>query len=210
MVGAGPQELKDVASALYSGMNGISRRQYVVRIIMQPFSFQTTRSVLSEVGATEKIGSIVAEMGCKKVAFITDQMILDLGLAAPALASLEKAGVGVWTFSDVIADPPEDMILSAVDAARAEGVDGVVSVGGGSSMDTAKLVSVLVQSDQPLSEMYGVGLVKGERLPLVLVPTTAGTGSEVTSLSIVTTGTSEKRASVHHSCSRIGRSSMLS
>jgi hypothetical protein len=64
MVGAGPQELKDVASALYSGMNGISRRQYVVKIIMQPFSFQTTRSVLSEVGATEKIGSIVAEMGC--------------------------------------------------------------------------------------------------------------------------------------------------
>jgi alcohol dehydrogenase class IV len=193
MVGAGPQELKDVASALYSGMNGISRRQYVVRIIMQPFSFQTTRSVFSEVGATEKIGSIVAEMGCKKVAFITDQMILDLGLAAPALASLEKAGVGVWIFSDVIADPPEDMILSAVDAARAEGVDGVVSVGGGSSMDTAKLVSVLVQSDQPLSEMYGVGLVKGERLPLVLVPTTAGTGSEVTPLSIVTTGTSEKK-----------------
>ena len=160
---------------------------------MQSFSFQTTKSVLSEVGATEKIGGIMADMGCKRVAFITDQIILDLGLAAPALASLERAGVGVWTFSEVVADPPEDMILRAVEAARREGIDGVVSVGGGSSMDTAKLVAVLVGSEQPLDEMYGVGLVKGGRLPLVLAPTTAGTGSEVTPIAVVTTGTSEKK-----------------
>lgn len=160
---------------------------------MQSFSFQTTRSVLSEIGATERVGGIMADLGCRKVAFITDQVILDLGLAKPALDSLAKAGVGVWIFSDVVADPPEEMVLAAVDAARRERIDGVVSVGGGSSMDTAKLLAVLAQSDQPLEEMYGVGLVKGERLPLVLAPTTAGTGSEVTPLSIVTTGSAEKK-----------------
>ena len=96
-------------------------------------------------------------------------------------------------FSDVVADPLEEMVLAAAATARREGIDGVVSVGGGSSMDTAKLVAVLACSEQPLEEMYGVGLVKGERLPLVLAPTTAGTGSEVTPLSIVTTGTSEKK-----------------
>ncbi len=160
---------------------------------MQPFTFQTTRSVLSEVGATEKIGSLMRDLGCRRVAFITDKMILDLGLAEPALQSLDAAGIGVWTYSDVVADPPEAMVLDAVRQARLEGIDGVVSVGGGSSMDTAKLVAVLVQSDQPLEEMYGVGLVKGGRLPLVLAPTTAGTGSEVTPLSIVTTGASEKK-----------------
>lgn len=160
---------------------------------MQAFSFQTTRSVLSEVGATEKIGGIMSDMGCKKIAFITDQIILDLGLATPALDGLKAAGVDVWTFSDVVADPPEEMILRAVSDAKREGIDGVVSVGGGSSMDTAKLIAVLVGSDQPLAEMYGVGLVKGGRLPLVLAPTTAGTGSEVTPLSIVTTGTNEKK-----------------
>jgi alcohol dehydrogenase class IV len=165
---------------------------------MQSFSFQTTRSVLSEVGATEKIGTIMADMGCRKVAFITDQIILDLGLANPALASLTKAGVKVWTFAEVIADPPEDMILRAVDEARRQGIDGVVSVGGGSSMDTAKLVAVLARSDQPLDEMYGVNLVKGHRLPLVLAPTTAGTGSEVTPISVVTTGTSEKKGVSAH------------
>lgn len=160
---------------------------------MQSFSFQTTRSVLSEVGATEKIGEIMSGLGCRKVAFITDRAILDLGLATPALESLAAAGVDVWTFSDVVADPPEDMVLAAVAEARSQGVDGVVSVGGGSSMDTAKLVAVLVRSEQSLDEMYGVGLVEGDRLPLVLAPTTAGTGSEVTPLSIVTTGSAEKK-----------------
>ncbi|MGI9426670.1 MAG: iron-containing alcohol dehydrogenase, partial [Hyphomicrobiaceae bacterium] len=80
--------------------------------------------------------------------------------------------------------------------ARSENVDGVVSVGGGSSLDTAKLIAVLLNTDQSISDMYGVGLVTGERLPLILCPTTAGTGSEVTPISIVTTGASEKKGVV--------------
>jgi hypothetical protein len=163
---------------------------------MQSFSFQTTRSVLSEVGATAKIGEIMATRGCKKVAFVTDEMILKLGLAEAALAGLKQAGVDVWLFSDVVPDPPEAMILGAIEKARSENVDGVVSVGGGSSLDTAKLIAILLNSDQPIGDMYGVGLVTGERLPLVLAPTTAGTGSEVTPISIVTTGMSEKKGVV--------------
>ncbi len=163
---------------------------------MQSFSFQTTRSVLSEVGATAKIGEIVKDQGCRKVALVTDEMILKLGLAEAALDGLKAAGVDVWLFSAVVPDPPEAMILDAVEKARAEKVDGVVSVGGGSSLDTAKLIAILVNSDQPIGEMYGIGLVSGERLPLVLAPTTAGTGSEVTPISIVTTGSSEKKGVV--------------
>ena len=62
------------------------------------------------------------------------------------------------------------MILAAVEEARRQGVDGVVSIGGGSSLDTAKLIAVLVGSDQAIDDIYGIGLVKGERLPLVLAP----------------------------------------
>lgn len=163
---------------------------------MKSFSFQTTRSVLAEVGATGRIGEIMASRGCKKVAFVTDAMILKLGLAAAALAGFKKAGLDVWVFSEVQPDPPEAMILAAVEQARDEGVDGVVSVGGGSSLDTAKLISVLLNTDQPIAEMYGVNLVRGERLPLILAPTTAGTGSEVTPISIVTTGSNEKKGVV--------------
>lgn len=163
---------------------------------MKSLSFQTTRSVLYEEGATAKIGQIMKDRGCKKVAFVTDAMILNLGLGDAAVSSLAKAGVDVWVFSEVVADPPEEMILNAVDEAMAEGVDGVVSIGGGSSMDTAKLIAVLCNTTQPLSEMYGIGMVKGERLPLILAPTTAGTGSEVTPISIVTTGLAEKKGVV--------------
>lgn len=163
---------------------------------MQPFQFQTTASILSEVGSTEKIGTLMKNMGCTNVAFVTDKIILELGLADAALKGIKDAGLGVHVIDDVVADPPEAMILTAVAEAKAQKIDGVVSVGGGSSMDTAKLIAVLCNSDQPIAEMYGVGLVKGGRLPMILAPTTAGTGSEVTPISIVTTGASEKKGVV--------------
>lgn len=163
---------------------------------MKPFTFQTTKSILSEVGSTAKIGELMKDMGVTKVAFVTDKIILDLGLAEAAIEGIKAAGLGIHIIDEIVPDPPEAMILSAVEAAKKEGVDGVVSVGGGSSMDTAKLIAILVQSDQPIAEMYGVGLVTGGRLPMILAPTTAGTGSEVTPISIVTTGASEKKGVV--------------
>ncbi|RNF33606.1 iron-containing alcohol dehydrogenase [Paracoccus methylarcula] len=163
---------------------------------MQSFSFQTTRSVIAEAGATARIGEILATRGCRKVGFVTDATILELGLADAALDGIERAGLSAWIFSDIQPDPPEEMILNAVRAARGEGVDCVVSVGGGSSLDTAKLIAVLLNTDQPISEIYGVDLVRGERLPLILAPTTAGTGSEVTPIAIVTTGENEKKGVV--------------
>ncbi len=83
-------------------------------------------------------------------------------------------------------------MLAAAEIAREQRIDGVIGLGGGSSMDVAKLIAVLAASDQPLSEMYGVGNVTGKRLPLLQIPTTAGTGSEVTATAIITTGTTTK------------------
>ncbi len=83
-----------------------------------------------------------------------------------------------------------------MDAALAAGADGVIGFGGGSSMDTAKLVALLVRTPQPLPAIYGIGLARGPRLPLVQVPTTAGTGSEVTPISILTTPSHEKKGVV--------------
>ena len=163
---------------------------------MHAFEFQTTKSILCEVGSTGKIGSIMKDMGCNHVALVTDKTILKLGLADAALEGLKKAGIDVLIIDDVVADPPVPMVLGAVEQARKAGIDGVLSVGGGSSLDTAKLIAVLVTSQQPIEDMYGIGLVKGERLPLVVAPTTAGTGSEVTPISIVTTEDHEKKGIV--------------
>lgn len=163
---------------------------------MQAFTFQTTPAVLCESGASGKIGKLVVEMGCKRVAFVTDAGVLKLGLADAALASLKAAGVEVWLFSEVLVDPPRDMILLAAQQACAQKIDGVVALGGGSSLDTAKLIAVLANTEQALDEMYGIDQIRGSRLPLLLIPTTAGTGSEVTPIAIITTGSSEKKGVV--------------
>lgn len=83
--------------------------------------------------------------------------------------------------------------MAAVEVGRNAGVTGVIGLGGGSSMDVAKLVALLLGSGEDLDDAWGVGNAKGPRLPLVLVPTTSGTGSEVTPVSIITVGAEEKR-----------------
>src|SRR3546814_3908841 len=112
----------------------------------------------------------------------------------------------VHVIDDVIADPPERIVLEAAELARKSGAEIIVGLGGGSSMDVAKLLAILLGSDQPLTEMYGIGNVRGKRLPLVQIPTTAATGSEVTPVSIVTTGAttrSEEHTSQLQSLMRI-------
>jgi alcohol dehydrogenase len=105
---------------------------------------------------------------------------------------LVQHGISVEVFSDVVADPPEAVVNNAVQFARRHDAELVIGLGGGSSMDVAKLVAVLANSQQALADIYGIGKVTGARLPLVQVPTTAGTGSEVTNIAIVTTGETTK------------------
>src|SRR3954447_226362 len=162
---------------------------------MNPFTFQTTPNVLFEAGATKKIASLVAEFGARRVLFVTDKGVRGAGLTRNAEASLAAEGE-LTVFEDVVADPPAHMIESAVALCREKQVEAVVSIGGGSALDTAKLVAYLARSDERLDDIYGVGLAKGPRLPLLLAPTTAGTGSEVTPIAIVTTPTTEKKGVV--------------
>ena len=115
---------------------------------------------------------------------------------APALEALRREGVAAEVFDGVVADPPEAVVLDAVARARAFDADAVIGLGGGSSLDVAKLVALLLAGGEALADVYGVGIAKGPRLPLLLAPTTAGTGSEVTPISIVTTGAHEKKGVV--------------
>ena len=161
---------------------------------MTAFAFNTVASIVSEPGASARLGQIVAERftQARHVLIVTDPGFLRTGLLEPARASLEQQGLSVSIFSKVVADPPEHVIHAAVQAAREPQAELIIGFGGGSSMDVAKLVAVLAGSSQPLKDIYGIGNVKGQRLPLVQVPTTAGTGSEVTNIAIVTTGETTK------------------
>jgi len=158
------------------------------------FSFSTVSSIVSEPGASLRLGQLVAERfpGLRRVLIVTDPGFLRTGLVEPPRASLERQGMQVVVYSDVLADPPEAVVEAAARFARRQGTELVIGLGGGSSMDVAKLIAVLAGTDQPLQQMYGIGNVRGQRLPLVQVPTTAGTGSEVTNIAIVTTGATTK------------------
>ncbi|MHB2209123.1 iron-containing alcohol dehydrogenase [Methylobacterium sp. CM6257] len=163
---------------------------------MNPFTFQTTPNVLFEAGASKKLPEIVGSFGAKRVLLVTDKGVRGAGLTKAAETALAGAGITIDVYEDVVADPPSTVIEAAARRARELGTDLVLSIGGGSALDTAKLVAYLAKSDEPLDSIYGVGLAKGDRLPLILVPTTAGTGSEVTPISIVTTPTTEKKGVV--------------
>ena len=149
---------------------------------MNPFTFNTTPSIVFETGAAKRLGSIACKKLGGNLLFVTDPGLRKLGLCDPALASLEEAGARVTVFDSVEADPSLATLMKAVEAGR--GVTGVIGFGGGSSMDVAKLAALLLGSGENLDEAWGVAQAKGPRLPLVLVPTTAGTGSEVTPVSI--------------------------
>ncbi|MBR0766448.1 iron-containing alcohol dehydrogenase [Bradyrhizobium japonicum] len=163
---------------------------------MQAFTFQSTRSSLVEPGGSTRIGELALGLGCRSVLLVSDPGVAAAGLLKAGLEGLRQAGIAATVFTDVEADPPEHVIMSGVDRARSAKVDGVIAIGGGSSMDTAKLIALLAVGREKLPDIYGVELAKGPRLPLILAPTTAGTGSEVTPISIVTTGENEKKGVV--------------
>lgn len=161
---------------------------------MQPFSFATTAQILCESGSAARLGELCRERGAQRVLIVTDPGITRLNMLDGVLPGFSMAGVAVEVFDQVLADPPESIVLDAADQARRMAAQLVIGFGGGSSMDVAKLVALLAhpQATQGLKDVFGVGNARGPRLPLIQVPTTAGTGSEVTPIAIVTTGETTK------------------
>ena len=156
------------------------------------FAFNTTASILFGNGFLSRLGDLARMRMGGRVLLVTDQGLVLTGIVARAEQILRDAAVDFVTFTEVKADPAEAVILRAVAAAQDAGAMGVIGLGGGSSLDVAKLVALLAVGQEDLKSIYGIGNAKGPRLPLILVPTTSGTGSEVTPISIVTTGTAEK------------------
>lgn len=159
---------------------------------MKSFVFSTTKSIISEIGVISTIAELCHSLNILRPLIVTDQGIIDNGLIAPVINAFNNAQMQYWCFDKVVADPPESVVVEAVEYAKQSKIDGVIGLGGGSSLDTAKLVALLANSDESIVDIYGVDNIKAKRLPLILIPTTAGTGSEVTPISIVTTGATTK------------------
>ncbi|WP_256414941.1 iron-containing alcohol dehydrogenase [Acinetobacter sp. 5862] len=161
---------------------------------MNPFQFQTVPNIISGLGSIQELKSVLTQQNYQKALIVTDAGMILHQLHQPILEILTQISLEYLIYSDIQADPPEHIVLEAVDFATQEQIDVIIGFGGGSSMDVAKIIALLAhpKQQQKLSEIYGVNQAKSPRLPLILIPTTAGTGSEVTPISIVTTGATTK------------------
>ena len=160
------------------------------------FDFHSTHSIIVERGGSANLAKRIIDRGGKSVLIVTDPGVLLAGLLNKVLPQFKQLALSLKVFAEVQADPPVSVIDSAVKLAQECKADFIVGFGGGSSMDVAKLVALLASGKEKLADVYGIGMAKGPRLPLILVPTTAGTGSEVTTISIVTVSESEKKGVV--------------
>lgn len=157
------------------------------------FEFRTVPEVVVGEAASLQLPKLLSQrFAMRKIALITDAALRATRLLDPILAELNAQGIEITLFDGVVADPPEAVVKNAICRAREAQVEGVVGIGGGSSMDVAKLVAAFANSSQDMTHAYGIDKVTGRRLPLIQIPTTAGTGSEVTPIAIVTTGETTK------------------
>jgi alcohol dehydrogenase len=136
-------------------------------------------------GASLRTGIKVRELGCKKVLVVYDKGLKDIGIAGTIVENIQNAGIETVCFDGVFPDPPDTMIEEAAEIARKEGVDGIVAVGGGSAMDSAKGINVLINNEPPIMKYFGVQKNLKPGVPMVFIPTTSGTGSEVTNMCVV-------------------------
>ena len=153
---------------------------------MAVHAFQVATKVLSGAGAVAEIGPLLASQGHKSVLVVTDQGIVSAGLLAPVTESLQAAGVSASVFQDVQADPEESIVGAVVAAYQDAGSDGLLAVGGGSSLDVAKAAGVVISNGGAVADYEGFDAFENDLPPLYAVPTTVGTGSEVTFAAVIT------------------------
>ena len=160
------------------------------------FDYNTVPRIRFGVGSIQGLHDDLAMILGERILIISDPGITSLGLHLNLLNALRQGGNFVVVFDLVEADPSFATVQRSINFANDNLVTGVIGFGGGSPMDVAKLTALVCGSKKNLDEAWGVGRAKGPRLPLCLVPTTSGTGSEVTPISIVTMKGKEKRGVV--------------
>ena len=156
------------------------------------FNFHSTASLIFGNETAVKSSDQILNLLGKNIFVITDEGLTELGLYDKTIKKLQSYS-NINIFNKVESDPSKSTLLKAFEEAIDFKSTGVLGFGGGSSMDVAKLISLLLGSNQNIDTIWGVNNAKGPRIPLVLIPTTAGTGSEVTPISIITMDDKEKK-----------------
>ena len=149
------------------------------------FEFHIPSNYVFGGGSRRQAGEVAKKAGITKAMLLTDDLLVNFPMCGEVRDSLQQAGIEVVLYHDVASEPTDAMVMKALGALKSHGCDGIVSLGGGSCIDTAKAVCALQANDVPVSAFQGYHKVKNTGIPHVAIPTTAGTGSEVTRTTII-------------------------
>ena len=162
---------------------------------MTGMEFYTNGHIVSEADSMrQKLGDLAKQYDATSAIIITDTGICELGYVDIAQESLEQAGINVVIFDRVVADPPIEVVEQAIELARANQCNLVIGLGGGSPIDTAKIVALYSNDFQSVNELLEADISGFKKMPLFAIPTTAGTGAEATFVSVITAKDGSKKA----------------
>ncbi|MBC7331302.1 MAG: iron-containing alcohol dehydrogenase [Synergistetes bacterium] len=150
------------------------------------FNFLGPPTMVFGVGTVDQTGQYVRKFGGKRAFIVTDPGVAKVGILEKVAKVLKDDGIEVGYYDQVIPEPPENIVNEIVEKVKEGGYEVIIGLGGGSSMDTAKMVAVLVTNGGSVRDYIGIGKVPKPGLPKIMIPTTSGTGSEVTQIAIFT------------------------
>ena len=153
---------------------------------MECFYCSIPQNIYFGSGSLDKLSEAALALKCKKIYLISGPHLARIGLAERCAQALLQAGIESEVFSETEGNPCTETVEKAYEGYRKSGADGILALGGGSPMDVAKAVAVLAAYGGKITDYEGVGKVPGPVVPMIAIPTTAGTGSEVTSFSVIT------------------------
>lgn len=157
------------------------------------FQFSIPSSVAFAPGNSKTVGHLVLGLDVKKVLSICDAGVKKAGIADAIAASLKAANLEITEWNTIAANPTETDIEECARLAREAQVEAIIAVGGGSAIDAGKAVAILMTNESPIAQYEGINLVKTPGLPVIAIPTTAGTASEVTSFTVITDSARKKK-----------------
>ena len=153
---------------------------------MKDYTFKVPQDIVFGVGTLKRLPELLEKSGSKKMMVVSDRGLEKLGVVQKVLDIVEAEGIETVSFLDILPNPTVDMVDAATKVYKESGATSIVALGGGSPMDVAKAVGVLARYGGSITEYEGAHLVPGPIEPIIAIPTTAGTGSEVTAFSVIT------------------------
>ncbi len=153
---------------------------------MKQFNFSVPQNIIVGHGSISRLPETVKALGASRAFFVSDPTLAKMGTVQKCADELTAAGISFDAFTETEGNPSVETVDRATAQFKASGADCIIALGGGSSMDVGKAVGVLAKYGGSITEYEGGGKVPGEIVPLIAIPTTAGTGSEVTAFSVIT------------------------